>query len=97
MSIAQPSQLQEIGRPNPGVGQPGYNRLCGATSIQRATMSKPSPRSAGEWHPLASIVHRLKEPAFTLENRILSFFSRVDAFSTITGWRYIKNEDFEQS
>jgi hypothetical protein len=27
----------------------------------------------------------------------LAFFSKVDAFSTITGWRYIKNEDFEQS
>ena len=66
-------------------------RLTGP-GVRRATSSKPSAA-----RPLANIVHRLNEPAFTLENRILSFFSRVDAFSTITGWRYIKNEDFEQS
>jgi len=66
-------------------------RLTGP-GVRRATSSKPSAA-----RPLANIVHRLNEPAFTLENRILSFFSRVDAFSTITGWHYIKNEDFEQS
>jgi hypothetical protein len=69
MSIAQPSQLQEIERPNPGGWPAGPQSLLWATSIQRATRSKLGPRSAGEWHPLANIVHRLKEPAFILENR----------------------------
>ena len=52
-------------------------RLTGP-GVRRATSSKPSAA-----RPLANIVHRLNEPAFTLENRIYRWQQLVDAHSAM--------------